>query len=277
MFLLRLLSIYLLLVFNLFAKDEASKLDLYYQSLLSLGSFYYESGLTIEYYNVKSLLSDDNSYSSTKNDFQKESKSFFLNKAIEIEDKDIETISSNLYFSVYEELDEHSSIFIVKSLVDEDKTEEIYYLENRNSCRFSNLHSDNLITFNYINYLEVYYNCYKFNLVKVTSDYYFFKGKIKDSSSDLFNEITIKLSKEYNIPTRVLLKDYKNKNSVSIETEEVDKIGQSYISTKLVVYTNKRKINIYLKNISLGVAITTENDYKITLDDYISLTNDAKQ
>ena len=297
MLLLRLLLGYSLLLVSLFAQEKDDILNNYYQNLLSIGSFYYELDVTTSEEYVKKILDDDLTLDNLGDVDPTEEK---RGLSSDVKNQKLEGIG--YYFSdlkdskfqeakiiAYRELKESSYISVIKLLKlnvnsNVDNKEKKFslskemmatsYKASKDTCLYTPFIVNNF-DINYLDYFMIYYNCYDFNIIKNTSDNYFYKGTLKDKTHNLFNEIQVRFSKKYNILTKIVLKDTKKKTSVSIEVEKVEKIGEVYTGSKFSIYDNGKKIILSAQNISLEIPIDIENNYKISFNEYIDLITNA--
>jgi hypothetical protein len=297
MLLLRFLFIYCLFLGVLFAQEKDTLLDVYYQTLLDTASFYYEIELKTEEDYVKKILDDDLTLDTVIEANPTEEGDILSSDTKQQRLKAMDYLSDfqddkrqNSIIVNYRELKESSYISVVKVLNldtkndvdDKEKTislsKEIIVTSYKNS-KNNSLYSPfifNNFDINYLDYFMIYYQHYNFELIKVTTDNYFYKGTLKNKEEKLYNEIQIKVSKKYNIPTKIVLKDLKNKISVSVEVKKVEKIGEIYTGSEFLIYDKGKKITLSADRISLGIPIDIENNYKISFNEYIDLTVDAK-
>lgn len=297
MLLLRFLFIYCLFLGVLFAQEKDTLLDVYYQTLLDTASFYYEIELKTEEDYVKKILDDDLTLDTVieanpteEGDILSSDNKQQRLKAMDYLSDFQDDKRQNSIIVNYRELKESSYISVVKVLNldtkndvdDKEKTislsKEIIVTSYKNS-KNNSLYSPfifNNFDINYLDYFMIYYQHYNFELIKVTTDNYFYKGTLKNKEEKLYNEIQIKVSKKYNIPTKIVLKDLKNKISVSVEVKKVEKIGEIYTGSEFLIYDKGKKITLSADRISLGIPIDIENNYKISFNEYIDLTVDAK-
>jgi hypothetical protein len=291
-FLLRYFLVSSFFVLHLSANDSIDGvLKSYYQSLVDTYSFYYEIDIKTEDYYGKKII--DNSFTLDKvidSENIEESTSPSIN---ELNTDDLSQHEDSTYtngIALYKEIREDSYVAIIKSSKSQSNAEEAkdkssfsaetflsIFKHSSDSFSYYPLSVDNY-DFNLLDYLTIYHKAYDFEVIKNVATDYFYRGTLKpeiaEQTTNLFFSMQVKFSKKYNIPTKIILYDKENKVAISIEVDSVEKIKDYYVASKFIVYNDGKKITISLHNIQTGVPIDIENNYKITLNDYMKLINE---
>ncbi|MCL2567100.1 MAG: outer membrane lipoprotein-sorting protein [Alphaproteobacteria bacterium] len=271
MFLLRCFLIFSFFAASLNAKDNIDNaLNAYYQSLIDAYAFYYEADIKTEDDYGKKIVDDSLTLDSMLDKQPKEESSINKLSALDIKEEE----DDSAHIALYKEIKNNSYSAITKNTA--SNVLNLFKTSKSNSSYSPFMVND--FDFNILDYLTIYHDSYNFEIIKTTSHDYFYRGVLKpeiaSSGSDLFPEMQIKFSKDYNIPTKIILYDKKNKIAINIEVENIIKIRNNYMPSKFIVYNNGKKTTISLYNIQTGIPIDIENNYKITLEEYINLTDD---
>jgi hypothetical protein len=267
-----------LFLFTIFCQPITAKenfedvLNSYYQSLIDNHTFYYEIDINTKDDYGKKVVDDSFTLDSMAEESEDINK---LNTKDNLEGSTLKD-SQSTSVALYKEIKEN--FYEVATKVLSDSSTELSLFKTAGRIQFYTPLIVNGLDVNLLDYISIYHEAYNFEVIKTTESDYFYRGILKpellQQNSNLFKEVQIKFSKEYNIPTKITLYDKKNKIEISIEVADTLKNRNNYIPSKFIVYNNGEKTTISLHNIQVGIPIDIENNYKITLQEYIDLNND---
>lgn len=256
------LALILLALTNRAYGSESEILDRYYQSLMSEGSYYVDGTVNIEY---------------NKNDIGIE----------EVLAEDVNSQAAQSFDFVMHKEWKSSAVSIMLKFTDNTNSKDFIYYNNKKPNALSHISYDstgealvnNNVTNHYpvnyflIDYLEWAYGNYNYRTIKENNEDAFIQGSLKKTITglDLFNTISIRYSKKYELPTKIYFLSDRKRVDAILEVQEITKIGNKYYPKSYTIKEKEKNYTVILNDIVYGVMIDdtqkfSPKDYQVAMD-----------